>query len=202
MLQRASVLFPKSIVYSIKIVTNMEDMEKWLKPDEHKIVNEKLLNRKSPRASFHDYSGGNYFITICTYNMISYFGKIRDGIMYFSEIGRIANDNLLNLATHYDYVDVPLFVVMPNHIHAVISIIDPPANSSNIIPSKRSALGVVVGGYKQSVTVYARRNNIEFGWHGNYHDHIIRGVTDANKIANYIENNVARWDADRFHSNE
>lgn len=59
------------------------------------------------------------------------------------------------------------------------------------IPTIRTALGVVVGEYKQAVTCHARRNNIEFGWQSRYHDHIIRGTRDGNLISEYIENNVA-----------
>ena len=30
---------------------------------------------KSARASWHDYNGGAYFITICTKNRVHYFGE-------------------------------------------------------------------------------------------------------------------------------
>lgn len=62
----------------------------------------------------------------------------------------------------------------------------------------RTALGVVVGGYKQAVTRYARRNNIEFAWQKRFHDHIIRGINDGNRIAGYIKDNVLRWAADCY----
>lgn len=39
----------------------------------------KQFNRKSPRATWHKYNGGEYFITICTKNRIHYFGEIVDG---------------------------------------------------------------------------------------------------------------------------
>lgn len=32
--------------------------------------------RKNIRAEFHDYSGGDYFITICTRDKKHYFGEI------------------------------------------------------------------------------------------------------------------------------
>ena len=162
--------------------------------------------RKSPRAVFHDYSGGTYFVTICTNEKQHYFGKIKDDVMCFSEIGQVAEKCLETLNEHYPYAEVPLFVVMPNHVHAIICI-----NATNAtkgtpatkdapwcVPTKRTALSVVIGGYKQAVTQYARRNNIDFGWQQRYHDHIIRGFHDGNKIADYIENNVARWASDCF----
>lgn len=121
--------------------------------------------------------------------------------MVFAEIGQVANEKMKTLHEHYQYVEVPLFVVMPNHVHAVICIREP-ADAPGCVPTLRTALSIVVGGYKQSVTMYARRNDIEFGWQGRYHDHIIRGSHDGNRISDYIENNVARWDNDCFNSKQ
>lgn len=157
-----------------------------------------FFTRKSPRADFHDYSGGVYFITICTLEKANYFGSIADNKMTLSEIGRVADDNLASLPQHYPYVEVPLYVVMPNHLHAII-VIKADGMYKDKIPAERTALGVVVGGFKQAVTRYARRNNIEFAWQSRYHDHIIRGREDANNIDEYIRNNVARWASDCFY---
>lgn len=157
----------------------------------------RVPHRKNLRAEFHNYSGGDYFVTICTRDKEQYFGKIHNGVMRYSKIGKFAFDSLHTLHTHYSYLDVPLFVVMPNHVHAILSIHES-KDAPGCIPTNRTALGVVVGGYKQSVTRYARRNDIEFGWQCRYHDHIIRGLHDGNKISDYIENNVARWDNDCF----
>lgn len=117
--------------------------------------------------------------------------------MIYSQIGKFAYEALDTLSSHYSYAEVPLFVIMPNHIHAIIAIRER-ADAPGCIPTIRTALGVVVGGYKQSVTRFARRNNIEFGWQKRFHDHIIRGVIDGNKIADYIDTNVARWDTDCY----
>lgn len=157
----------------------------------------RLPQRKNIRAEFHDYSGGDYFITICTREKEHYFGKIVKGTMHLSKIGKFAYLALESLHTHYSYVEVPLFVVMPNHVHAIICIRES-TDAPGCIPTIRTALGIVVGGYKQSVTRFARRNNIDFGWQSRYHDRIIRNRNECNMIAEYIENNVFRWDADCF----
>lgn len=152
---------------------------------------------KNIRTSFHNYSGGEYFITICTKEKHHYFGKITNGKMFFSKLGQYAHSAMETLATHYSYVEVPLFVIMPNHVHAII-MIRQRTDAPGCIPTIRTALSVVVGGYKQSVTMFARRNGIIFEWQPRYHDHIIRGVADGNKIADYIENNIIHWDTDCF----
>ncbi|MDE6288777.1 MAG: hypothetical protein K2M00_08355, partial [Muribaculaceae bacterium] len=61
-----------------------------------------FAKRKSPRAIFHNYSGGDYFITICTHNKEHYFGEIIDGEMQFTEIGRVAHCKLEELSKHYN----------------------------------------------------------------------------------------------------
>ena len=168
-------------------------------PDTPGSVPTTFHQRKSPRAEFHDYSGGNYFVTICTRDKKHYFGKIIDGKMHYSELGNVANQKLATLEQHYRYVEVPLYVVMPNHIHIIIHIQESAATHGPI-PQIRSLLSVAIGGYKQSVTMYARRHNIDFGWQGRYHDHIIRGLHDGNTIAEYIRNNPSRWDTDCFNT--
>lgn len=66
-------------------------------------------------------------------------------------------------------------------------------------PTKRSALSVAVGGFKQSVTMFARRNGIEFGWQKRFHDRIIRNIGEGKTITEYIKNNISRWDSDCYY---
>lgn len=81
-----------------------------------------FIQRKSPRAAFHDYNNGDYFVTICTKGHKHYFGKIENGEMKLSQMGIFATNALENLPSHYKYAQVLLFVVMPNHIHAIVSL--------------------------------------------------------------------------------
>ena len=75
-----------------------------------------FIQRKSPRAAFHDYNNGDYFVTICTKGHKHYFGKIENGEMKLSQMGIFATNALENLPSHYKYAQVLLFVVMPNNI--------------------------------------------------------------------------------------
>ena len=76
----------------------------------------------SARAVWHDYNGGAYFVTICTKDMAHFFGEIVDGEMCLTEIGRCADEQLRNVSSHYPYAKIPLWVVMPNHVHAIVMI--------------------------------------------------------------------------------
>ena len=161
------------------------------------VPNNRLPQRKNIRAEFHNYSGGDYFVTICTRDKEHYFGEIINGEMILTNIGQFAETALHDLPKHYKYVKLSKYVIMPNHVHAIICIREN-ADAPGCVPTVRSALGVVVGGFKQSVTCFARRNNIIFGWQSRFHDHIIRGVKDGGKISEYIDNNVTRWADDCF----
>ena len=152
-----------------------------------------LPERKNFRATFHDYCGGVYFVTICTYAKSHFFGQVVEDKMVLNNLGIIADDIPKTICSHYPYADIPLWVVMPNHVHLIIAI-----DGNKFEEKRRSALSIVVGGYKQSVTTYARLNNIDFDWQKRYHEHIIRSTDEMNKIARYIENNPAVWGADCY----
>ncbi|MDR3287024.1 MAG: hypothetical protein LBT27_06245 [Prevotellaceae bacterium] len=62
----------------------------------------------------------------------------------------------------------------------------------------KKSLSVAIGGIKSAITKFAREKNIEFAWQPRFHDNIIRNQTSMNEIAEYIENNIARWKTDCF----
>jgi REP element-mobilizing transposase RayT len=84
-----------------------------------------LPQRKSPRATWHDYNGGRYFVTFCTKNHELYFGDVVDGKMELSEIGKYALQCIGKIPEINDNVAVPEFVVMPNHVHMIVIIDNP-----------------------------------------------------------------------------
>ena len=80
-----------------------------------------LPQRKSPRATWHDYNGANYFVTFCTKKRELYFGDVVDGRMKLSEIGEWAVKQIEQTAIiRQNDVEIPLFVVMPNHVHLIV----------------------------------------------------------------------------------
>ncbi|MBQ8720920.1 MAG: hypothetical protein IJY67_02055 [Paludibacteraceae bacterium] len=91
----------------------------------------------SARADWHDYDYGIYFVTICTADCRCYFGQIIDSQMRFSNLGQYAVEQFQNVQLHYSYAEIPLFVVMPNHIHAVVIFNDtPPKNNALTQPCR------------------------------------------------------------------
>lgn len=99
---------------------------------------EKFKNKyriPSARAQWWDY-GNNaaYFITICTHNMIHYFGEISPAPVEPRLIaslqprliaavpGKIAESCWLDIPNHFPYAQLDSFVIMPNHVHGIIVI--------------------------------------------------------------------------------
>ena len=166
--------------------------------------------RKSPRAQWIEYNEGVYFVTICTRHRIHYFGEISNEEMRLSQIGQYAHEQLARISELYEYISVPQYVVMPNHIHAIIVIDNPNHNRQLPAVEERLQCGVrsplrpllsaLIGSFKASVTRYARRTNTAFAWQSRYHDHVIRDSRDGNNISEYIDNNVMKWDMDCFNN--
>ena len=77
------------------------------------------------RAQWWDYKdNAAYFITICTADRQPYFGEIVSNEMQLSEIGKIVETEWQKTADLRPDMNLILdkFVVMPNHIHAIIII--------------------------------------------------------------------------------
>jgi REP element-mobilizing transposase RayT len=91
-------------------------------------MSDKFLDKyriPSARAAWWDYAqSGIYFVTICTAFREHHFGKIENGQMILSEIGTIAKMEWLKTPSIRPDMNILLdeFVVMPNHIHAIITI--------------------------------------------------------------------------------
>ena len=176
----------------------------------------------STRAAWHDYLGGAYFVTICTKCREFFLGKIEDEQMHLSEIGKYAEEQFQDVSSNYPYAEIPSFVVMPNHIHAIVIINDrddtcrdaihrvsetneqetPTKNRGGITktdnPMLYKSLGTVIRGLKARVTHYANEKHIDFAWQSRFHDRIIRDQRDMNETSIYVANNVAKWSEDEM----
>lgn len=76
----------------------------------------------SARATWHDYNGGDYFITICTSERLHYFGEIINGEMLLNELGQKLHELIVNISNHNSYCVIPVFQIMPNHVHLIVCI--------------------------------------------------------------------------------
>ena len=82
-------------------------------------------NRKLIRLREYDYSqAGGYFITICTYNREYLFGQVANHQMMLNKTGETVKQWWLKLEDKFINVKLDNYVVMPNHIHGIIVVIE------------------------------------------------------------------------------
>lgn len=149
--------------------------------------NKAVHNRQSIRLVGFDYSQeGSYFITICTHNRKSLFGEIFKEQMVMNRVGDIVYHEWLKIPNRFQGIQLGLFVVMPNHIHGIISIL-------KSIPGQ--TIGNIIGAFKSlSANEYIRLMKmnvkpVEKLWQRNYYEHIIRNENELKQIREYIINN-------------
>lgn len=153
---------------------------------------------KSIRLKNYDYSlNGSYFITICSYNKNCIFGKIvGQGLCScrLTKIGMIIDDEIKSLEKRYDCIKIDNYIVMPNHIHMIISIErqeqSPCPTIGDIICTLKS-----ITTKKSNVMDNAKGRKI---WQTSYYDHIIRNQKEYEDVWSYIEYNVAKWNEDKY----
>ncbi|MBN1286596.1 MAG: transposase [Anaerolineae bacterium] len=86
-------------------------------PDKH--------HRRSIRLKGYDYaSPGAYYVTICTYQKECFLSTIIEDNVALSPCGELVQSTWKGLPKHYNHVQLDAFVIMPNHLHAVIVLID------------------------------------------------------------------------------
>lgn len=149
-----------------------------------------LPKRKLPRLSGFDYSAENYyFVTICTKDKKCIFGEPNE----LNEIGKLAENELKSISKHYDGVKVEKYVVMPNHIHAVVVIGCDGAERSRPFPT----LSTVVGLYKSGAArkIHEKCPKLEV-WQKSFYDTVIRNDKVYSEIWEYIDENPLKWQLD------
>lgn len=176
------------------------------------------LHRRSLRLRDYDYrQNGAYFVTICTYHRQLLFGDITDqGEVQVNRYGQIVLDCWNAIPFHFPNVETDAFVVMPNHLHGILVIVDDPAmrtqhaaslqqsqpqNSTQAVSNTfarvdAGSLSASIRSFKSAVS----RRSHELGsaseasvWQGRFHDKIIRNEVMLNAIRQYIEANPLNW---------
>ena len=131
-------------------------------------------HRRSIRLRGYDYAQvGWYFVTVCTQDHLCLFGHVVDGQMQLTTAGRMVRTAWDHVPDHCPCVQTDAFVVMPNHIHAVIVL--SPAGSVLPLPDvvRRfktfTTRQYIVGVRRYGWPAFAGRL-----WQRNYYEHIIR----------------------------
>ena len=81
--------------------------------------------QKQYRLPGYDYAQpGEYFITICTKDRNHFLGEVQKGSLLLSDAGKIAQIHLLEISDRFDNVELDEWVIMPNHVHMILIIVD------------------------------------------------------------------------------
>jgi REP element-mobilizing transposase RayT len=164
------------------------------------------MQRKSIRLKHYDYSqDGAYFVTICRQGRKCLFGEIENGHMQLNECGRIVESEWLKTPALRFSVKLDEYIVMPNHFHAILNIVNGGrgvlqyAPTSQPFHSPSQTIGAIVRGFKSAVTkqINVLRNTPGIAvWQRNYYERVIRNENELFETRKYIQENPLKWDSD------
>lgn len=154
---------------------------------------------KQRRLKYYDYSSsGAYFITMCVKERKNVFWQSynKNGSYTLSENGKIADTAINNIQFLYENVKVEKYVVMPDHIHILLVIDNPPADE------RRAMHAATVSKIVQQFKGYITKQIGYSIWQKSFNDHVIRNENDFEEICHYIDLNPIRKIEKEFRSVE
>ena len=158
-------------------------------------MNEEKPTRKQNRLNYYDYSScGAYFLTVCTSKRINYFWleapsdvgassarPLDPQNIRLSKYGKIADEAVKNISGTYKALSVDHYVIMPDHIHLLLSIRADEYGRPMVAPT----VSRVVQQMKGYVTKRIRTSI----WQKSFYDHVIRNKEDYEAHIKYIYEN-------------
>ena len=172
--------------------------------------------RRSIRLADYDYSApGSYFLTICTEGRRCFLAEVVGDEVVLSLYGDIVRDEWCRSASVRAELTLDVFVVMPNHLHRIVTIRDIGArDDANVgahgnAPNLRTlsqrrprSIATFVGSFKGAATRRINRERQSPGapvWQRNYYERVIRDEAELERIRHYIIDNPRRWADDEYH---
>ena len=111
--------------------------------------------------------------------------------IHLSQIGIIAEQQLLKLEERFPDISIDKYVIMPNHIHILLSI-----NRLAAGASPCPTLSDVICAFKSLTTRICRAGEI---FQTSFYDHIVRDNNDYLAVWQYIDNNPHKWELDKYY---
>ncbi len=161
-------------------------------------------SRKKNRLEPFLYKEWMFFVTINAYNHECFFGEIIDEDMYLNVYGKIIEKCRYDLPNHYGNCELADIIIMPNHIHAIISIEKMNSNfvRNGLKPflTTKYWLSEIIRGFK---TFSSRKLHgawlMNFKRQKSFYDHIIRNEQDLLRIQEYIQLNPYKRKNDEYY---
>ena len=164
-----------------------------------------LPKRKPTRLKGYDYgTPGAYFVTICTQNRellfeIEHVGN--DLCVVPPEQNKIIHKWLKETENKFDNIKIDKYVIMPNHIHIIVIITERHIGRS-LHDMMRWFETMATNEYIRNVKKGIIKPFNKRLFQKSFHDHIIRGEKDYQKIWEYIDTNSLKWELDCFYNSE
>ena len=146
-----------------------------------------------------NYSKGRFFVTMQVEHNRSILGTIVGERCILNEMGNAVRNELIALPQKYPELELGDFIVMPNNLHAIFTIMERPTN-------KKNHLGFLVGRFKGATAfIYSKQKcagkvqNIgEHLWQIDYWEDLISSTDELLHYERYIRNNPKNWSRDRW----
>ena len=161
--------------------------------------------RKKIRLDGWSYSTeGAYFLTICTKNRRCLFSHILgcdvfDGPrIQLTKCGTLVQNALIYISEHTQSMVFHNWVIMPNHVHILVSVTKDGMAAKDASGSSRPTEAII----PRFVSSLKRYTNKQSGidlWQTSYYDHIIRDDEDFARRWHYIDKNPYAWLEDDYY---
>ncbi len=151
--------------------------------------------RRSIRLEGYDYTHpGAYFVTVCLVPRRPLLGTVAHDAVRLSPLGEIVASRLLEVPDHFATIGVDEWIVMPDHVHAVL-LVGPRDDERQERARHASPLQVVVGSFKAAATRDVNHLRGTPGaplWQRGFYDHVVRDQPDLDRVRDYIRTNPQR----------
>ncbi len=139
-------------------------------------------------------------MTICTQDRVESLGKVENGAMVLSQEGGIVERCWKAIPQHYHGVELDQFIIMPNHVHGIIAIVEAEQCSASTEKKQNNygLLSKIIKSFKDITVKTIRKeiSNVAFGWQRSFYDHIIRNEKSLNDTRQYVIENSLKWQFD------
>jgi REP element-mobilizing transposase RayT len=122
------------------------------------------------------------------------FGHVDEGQTHLNEAGEMGKRHWLEPPVHFAAVELDAFVIMPNHMHGIVFILETEG-------SPRVSLSTAIGSFKSRLTVEYSAG-VRAGvfslydrtlWQRSFADRIVQSDHRLETLRQYVEGNPGRW---------
>jgi len=181
----------------------------------------KFMFRQGKNAglkSWEHYTGEGYFVNIYAKGEEQFFGCLKNSEMDLSPLGKFLEITLKGLHERFPFVQIPIFVIMPDHVNMILMIHSDSKTATkctendaaiesenpnsritiNELANRCVLLSTAVNGVKSSIRHFAQAKGINFEWQNGYHNRLIHDADEFFRVAIFMENHPGKFKKESF----